>query len=118
YSARESAQAHLLADMLKSRGVPAVIANEVSNVIGFTPVRVCVHPDDEPRATPLVQQFVRAGSSSIPRSGDPWKCPNCGEVIEPQFTDCWNCQTPRPQGADASAAEVQVPRKSSDPLIP
>ena len=20
-----------------------------------------------------------------------WKCNNCGEMIESQFTDCWNC---------------------------
>ena len=20
-----------------------------------------------------------------------WRCPDCGEVSEPQFTQCWNC---------------------------
>ncbi|MGH7830408.1 MAG: DUF7577 domain-containing protein, partial [Candidatus Binatia bacterium] len=22
---------------------------------------------------------------------EPWQCRKCGEVIEGQFTDCWNC---------------------------
>jgi hypothetical protein len=25
-----------------------------------------------------------------------WKCPNCGEMIEPQFTACWHCGHSRP----------------------
>jgi hypothetical protein len=25
----------------------------------------------------------------------PWKCPKCGEQLEPQFTTCWKCGTPR-----------------------
>lgn len=23
--------------------------------------------------------------------GNPWKCPKCGEQLEPQFTTCWKC---------------------------
>ena len=23
--------------------------------------------------------------------GEPWTCPNCGERIEVQFTECWRC---------------------------
>ncbi len=23
--------------------------------------------------------------------GAPWPCPSCGEIIEPQFTHCWQC---------------------------
>lgn len=26
-----------------------------------------------------------------------WRCPNCGERVEGQFTVCWNCGTPRPE---------------------
>ncbi len=28
----------------------------------------------------------------------PWKCPNCGEEVEPQFAVCWNCGQARPGG--------------------
>jgi hypothetical protein len=24
-----------------------------------------------------------------------WKCPNCGEILEVQFTECWNCRAKR-----------------------
>ena len=24
-----------------------------------------------------------------------WKCDQCGELLESQFTDCWNCGAPR-----------------------
>ena len=27
---------------------------------------------------------------------DPWTCPDCGERIEPQFTECWNCGASKP----------------------
>jgi hypothetical protein len=23
--------------------------------------------------------------------GGPWKCPKCGEILEPQFESCWKC---------------------------
>jgi hypothetical protein len=27
--------------------------------------------------------------------GDPWKCPKCGEELEPQFESCWKCGAAR-----------------------
>jgi hypothetical protein len=27
--------------------------------------------------------------------GKPWKCPKCGEMLEPQFISCWKCGTAR-----------------------
>lgn len=26
-------------------------------------------------------------------TGTPWTCNNCGEQLEPQFTQCWRCGT-------------------------
>ena len=28
-------------------------------------------------------------------AAETWTCSNCGEVLEPQFTDCWKCGTQR-----------------------
>jgi len=28
-------------------------------------------------------------------AGKPWKCPKCGEMLEPQFISCWKCGTGR-----------------------
>ena len=30
-------------------------------------------------------------SASETRPGPPWSCPDCGELLEPQFTHCWRC---------------------------
>ena len=30
-----------------------------------------------------------------------WKCPNCGEILEGQFTECWQCGTSRLQDETA-----------------
>jgi rubrerythrin len=32
--------------------------------------------------------------------GIPWTCRECGEISEPQFTQCWNC------GADRATGET------------
>jgi hypothetical protein len=30
----------------------------------------------------------------------PWTCGMCGEVLDPQFTTCWKCRTPKPDSAN------------------
>jgi hypothetical protein len=44
---------------------------------------------DEATARELIAQL------RTPVSGDPWTCAKCGEVLEPQFSQCWNCGSPR-----------------------
>jgi hypothetical protein len=34
-------------------------------------------------------------------TGGPWKCPKCGEELEPQFGSCWKCGTVRTTGPAA-----------------
>lgn len=29
--------------------------------------------------------------------GPDWTCPRCGEVVEGQFAECWNCQADAPR---------------------
>jgi predicted RNA-binding Zn-ribbon protein involved in translation (DUF1610 family) len=119
YSARDTAQAHLLANVLKSNGVEAQVSGEaLSTIAGYLPAaqaQVCVSETDQQQALPIVERFVRSGAVFTPKSSASWKCPQCGEVMEPQFTDCWNCQTPRPDNEDAAA--VHVPRPTPDPQI-
>ena len=49
---------------------------------------------DYQRAERLVRETLEAGASS----GGTWICPGCGEALQPQFTACWNCGTPHPEG--------------------
>lgn len=39
----------------------------------------------------LAMRFEPAGS---------WECPDCGELLEGQFTACWACGAERPPGGD------------------
>ena len=43
-----------------------------------------------------------AAASAVP-VGPSWTCSHCGEVLEPQFTQCWRC------GAAAAANREQSP---------
>ena len=40
----------------------------------------------EEQAKKLIQDFLLSESNKRD-----WKCPDCGELIEKQFTQCWNC---------------------------
>lgn len=31
---------------------------------------------------------------------NPWTCPDCGEIMEPQFGVCWKCGAPQPPERD------------------
>ena len=37
----------------------------------------------------------KASQEPPPPAGGPWKCPKCGEILEPQFGSCWKCGTVR-----------------------
>ena len=45
---------------------------------------------DEPRACALLEEFRRPARLPV------WRCPRCGELVEGQFFQCWNCETTRP----------------------
>ncbi len=45
------------------------------------------------------RQLVEAFLSSTRDAGG-WDCPGCGEAIEGQFSECWNCGNYRPSGRE------------------
>ncbi|HTJ00562.1 MAG TPA: hypothetical protein VL527_16900 [Dongiaceae bacterium] len=40
--------------------------------------------------------------------GSHWKCPQCGEPVEEQFDQCWNCSTAKPPEAGGRQVEAAV----------
>ena len=101
YSARDVVDAHLVKTFLDEQGIESVVQGEaLSNILGEIPVTretlpsVWVREEDFDRANEAIAGF-RADAAEG-QAGTPWKCPNCGEEIEPQFTECWNCGTSRP----------------------
>jgi hypothetical protein len=102
YSARDSMDAEFVKGILDEQGIEAVIQGAaLSNVLGTmatnldaTP-EIWVRDEDEQRGLAAVADF-KSGSPPAASTSGVWKCPQCGEQIEGQFTECWNCGESKP----------------------
>lgn len=111
YAARDEMQAEFLVQVLATHEIPAeVVGAALATLVGYLPAtygrpKVLVDEADVERARPVVEQFELSRRTPAPRRGSTsaWACANCGEIIEPQFTDCWNCQAARPARAEGDA---------------
>lgn len=101
--ARHPAEAHLVKGLLESQGIEAVVRGEdLFGARGEVPVTPETCPsvwivDDAlyEKAKSIISAYLRGETPGGTRSSS-WRCPNCGEQLEPQFTDCWQCGTARP----------------------
>ena len=131
YSARDEMQAEFLVQVLAQHEIEAKLRGAaLQTLAGYLPaasggIEVCVDEADVERAQPVVKRFDRSQvrPSQPPKDQQTWTCPKCGEAIEPQFTDCWNCQTPRPGVGESEATKTgeppqPPPRLPPDPHIP
>jgi hypothetical protein len=91
YSSFNLLAVHHAKNVLATEGIRATVKNEhLSSAMGELPPAECqaelwvLRDDDAPRA----ERLLRYGPQA---NGAPWCCPACGEVLEPQFTQCWNC---------------------------
>ncbi len=116
YSAANISLVSIFKDIIEERGIKCWIINEaLSAGIGQLPPieawpQLCVENDDYSEAKRIVEEAVAAKDSSIT-----WECDSCGEVIEGQFTECWNCGKSR--FGSSKAATIHRPNnflKSSD----
>ena len=89
------AAAHYAA-ALRASGIDCEVRNStLAGAMGEIPFIECApqvwlrNAHDEARALELVAEMHR------PVAGAPWKCARCGEVLEPQFGQCWNCGAAR-----------------------
>jgi hypothetical protein len=84
--------------LLQGLGVPCRLRNEfLAGAAGELPPvecwpQLCVDDRDEVRAREALAALQAAPA------GEPWTCPDCGERLEGQFTECWRC-TEGPGGA-------------------
>jgi rubrerythrin len=89
------AAAHVAA-ALRAAGIDCEVRNTaLSGALGEIPFLECApqiwirNSLDEARARELIAQLRQ------PVEGEPWTCRHCGEVLEPQFSQCWNCGAAR-----------------------
>jgi hypothetical protein len=99
YSSPSTAEAHLVQGYLEQAGVHATVqGGELGGLLGAVPITetyasVWVADEEVERAEELVEEFL--SSQTAEGGATLWRCPNCGEELEPQFSDCWNCGTSR-----------------------
>jgi hypothetical protein len=78
-------------NVLTTAGIRSELRNEYSaGALGDLPMfetwpQVFVADDD---ASAALRALSRAARSA---DGASWRCPQCGEISEPQFTNCWQC---------------------------
>src|SRR5262245_3920208 len=49
------------------------------------------HPQDLERARAVVARHLKGSLPSDAALAEAWLCRSCGELIEGQFQECWNC---------------------------
>jgi rubrerythrin len=109
YTARDDMDAHFLKGLLEQEGITSVIQGEaLEGAWGNMPVSarslpgVWVDEADVARATPMVEEYQKREDAHLKEpeteeetTGPTWKCPKCGEEVEDQFDECWNCGAER-----------------------
>ncbi len=99
YEAENQFDAQLVLDKLLSADIDAVIKGQfLSGAIGELPTAGLitiwiVHAEDKTRGQSIVEDFESHKRHTSP----PQKCPSCNELIEGNFSLCWNCGSELPE---------------------
>ncbi len=104
YIAADPVDAHMVRGMLEALGIDAVVKGDIAwSARGETPPmddtapQVWVDEADVPAAREAIARRERGEAGQ----GGEWRCPSCGERLEAQFTQCWNCGAARPASGEA-----------------
>lgn len=103
YIAADPVDAHMVRGMLEALGIAAVVKGDIAwSARGETPPmddtapQVWVDEADMTAAREAIERRERGDAGS----GRGWRCASCGERLESQFTQCWNCGAARPAGVE------------------
>ncbi|MHC4532987.1 MAG: transglutaminase domain-containing protein [Planctomycetota bacterium] len=122
YIADDPTEAHLVKGILGQYGISCEIRGEALWIArGGLPLTSEALPtiwiSDDNRyeeAKELTERFQNGTLTS--KAGANWKCSECGEEVEGQFTECWQCGANQPEEtqtdevyADGTAGKVQLP---------
>lgn len=125
YTGRDEMDAHFVRGLLEQEGIEALVQGEaLQEAWGGLPLSAenlpsvwVVRDEDVPKAAPIIEDYRRrdradaaleVGNRLNERDPIParptWKCPNCGEAVEEQFTACWHCGHARPAAGQTAIA--------------
>jgi hypothetical protein len=98
-------QAGYLHAVLEEAGIPCILRNHfLGGAAGELPLNECwpeiwvLENADADRARGILNEHVQRDITSP--SG--WRCGGCGETLEAQFIECWNCGKARAEGHNES----------------
>lgn len=124
YIADDPTEAHLVKGILEQYGISCEIRGEALWISrGGVPLTSETLPTiwikDDGRyeeAKELTERFQKGTLTT--KTGSDWKCPECGEEVEGQFTDCWQCGANRPEETQIYAGRAdRAARKAMLPLM-
>lgn len=114
YTGRDEMDAHFVKGLLQQEGIEATVVGEnLVNAVGTLPLSdnslpsVWVPDGDEERAAVVVRDYQQVDAANAADEDDvvedaprpTWKCANCGEAVEEQFSECWHCGHSKPPSA-------------------
>lgn len=96
YVARDPIEAHLVKGLLEAEGIAVEVRGEaLFGARGEIPMTEDTLPSiwvREPGAALRARGVLDAFRCESPLGGGAvWRCPSCGEELEPQFSACWRC---------------------------
>jgi hypothetical protein len=107
YSARDPMDAHFVQGLLEREGIEATAEGDaLPEPTGIGQFTVWVGDEDVAQAEPIIAEYSQreAVRTEVPEGARPtWTCPTCGESVEEQFTNCWNCGAAKPGDTSADA---------------
>lgn len=98
YSTSNTLLVNHVRNLLEASGIEAQMKNEfLGGAAGELPPteawpELWVEEADFTRAQRVVDEFQHAEPQPA------WRCRRCGELIEGQFSECWNCGASHPDG--------------------
>ncbi|MEX0772197.1 MAG: DUF2007 domain-containing protein [Balneolales bacterium] len=98
YSSPVSMMAYHVKNLLEQNDIECTIKGEqlTSAIGGVAPIdawiEVWILDDDQANEAKKIVDAVIADQAA---SAEKWKCPECGEEIEGNFSECWKCGTER-----------------------
>lgn len=101
YVANNPTEAHFIAGLLNDAGIAAHVQGEALwGARGEVPPTPATLPsvwiDNDDQAEDAAGLIRQQSEPTLNADGDgTWRCVACGETIEGQFTECWNCGASR-----------------------
>ncbi len=96
YSAADITEANFVADLLNAVKIEAMVLDDdllaIDDTTSAAEITASVWICDELKcaeARGILDAYLQKMDDKV--AGDGWNCPKCGEKIEGQFIECWNC---------------------------